>query len=111
MDRDSGDLPAEVRFTECRGRVTGGVGEQVVEFKFAGCGQEQQGPGVVIPGCGHSGVADSEDESSVGGLDSLDCGRQVSPGYQVEARPLSVRHESILWHGPGWRCLLGHGTA
>jgi len=45
-------------------------------------------------------MPDGEFECSVRALDSLRAGRQVSPGDQVEARALGVRHGTSILSPP-----------
>ena len=73
-----------------------GLALQPAQRQLVSRGEEQQGTACAGPCGGQVRMPDGEFECSVRALDSLRAGRQVSPGDQVEARALGVRHGTSI---------------
>ena len=98
VDRHGGQGVTEVRLAEWRGlvAVAFGVGEQPAQRQLVSRGEEQQGTACAGPCGSEVRMPDGEFECSVRALDSLRPGRQISPGNQVKARALGVRHGTSI---------------
>jgi hypothetical protein len=86
LDRQSRQRAAEIGLVKRRHPQSGaaGVGEDAAERKLVLGRQEYQRGARGMPACGDGREGDREFQGRMRGLTCLGCGRQVSPGNEVQ---------------------------